>query len=168
LPISRQISPNVAIWSYSNRTLTGLTGQPRTDIWGEDANYETGTGTRKVLHSSIGTGKIEHTLDVSTTSNTYVKLKSIQLGGKPAGGYIGTYFEIYAYSTSYTMYGKIYKNGVAIGTERSTTSATPVGFFESFSGINSGDTIELWGRHSTVAYAGHALNFKVYLGVLLS
>jgi len=37
------------IWAYTTRTLTGLTGQPRIDLLGEDATFEAGTGTRKSL-----------------------------------------------------------------------------------------------------------------------
>jgi hypothetical protein len=42
------VDPSV-IWNYSTRTLTGLTGQPRIDLLGEDASLEAGTGTRKAL-----------------------------------------------------------------------------------------------------------------------
>jgi hypothetical protein len=37
------------VWGYATRTLTGLTGQPRIDLLGEDASFEAGTGTRKSL-----------------------------------------------------------------------------------------------------------------------
>jgi hypothetical protein len=37
------------VWGYSSRTLTGLTGQPRTDLLGEDASFEAGTGARKAV-----------------------------------------------------------------------------------------------------------------------
>ncbi|MEM1532426.1 MAG: hypothetical protein QW599_06245 [Nitrososphaerota archaeon] len=37
------------VWTYATRTLTGLTGQPRIDLMGEDASFEAGTGTRKSL-----------------------------------------------------------------------------------------------------------------------
>jgi hypothetical protein len=37
------------IWSYSTRTLTSLTGQPRIDLLGEDSSFEAGTGARKAL-----------------------------------------------------------------------------------------------------------------------
>ncbi len=35
------------VWSEPGRTLTGITGQPRTDLLGEDATFEAGAGTRK-------------------------------------------------------------------------------------------------------------------------
>jgi hypothetical protein len=48
--VSTRSSHSVAdIWGYTTRTLTGLTGQPRIDILGEDASFEAGTGTRKAL-----------------------------------------------------------------------------------------------------------------------
>lgn len=35
------------VWAYAARTMTALTGQPRTDLLGEDADFEAGAGTRK-------------------------------------------------------------------------------------------------------------------------
>jgi hypothetical protein len=35
------------IWTVAARTITALTGTPRTDLLGEDASFEAGTGTRK-------------------------------------------------------------------------------------------------------------------------
>ena len=43
---SVEVDP-ATIWAYGNRTLTGLTGVPRMDLMGEDANFELGTGFRK-------------------------------------------------------------------------------------------------------------------------
>ena len=48
--VSTRSSHTVAdIWAYTTRTLTGLTGQPRIDLLGEDASFEAGSGTRKSL-----------------------------------------------------------------------------------------------------------------------
>lgn len=35
------------VWGTTARTITALTGQPRTDLLGENADFEAGTGTRK-------------------------------------------------------------------------------------------------------------------------
>jgi len=35
------------VWAVTTRTLTGLIGQPRIDLLGEDADFEAGTGARK-------------------------------------------------------------------------------------------------------------------------
>jgi hypothetical protein len=49
-PVSTRSTLTAAeVWQYTTRTLTGLTGQPRIDLLGEDADFETGTGTRKQL-----------------------------------------------------------------------------------------------------------------------
>jgi len=46
--VSTRSSHTVAdVWAYTTRTLTGLTGQPRIDLLGEDADFESGSGTRK-------------------------------------------------------------------------------------------------------------------------
>jgi hypothetical protein len=42
-----------------------------------------------------------------------------------------------------TAYGQIYKNGVAVGTQRTTSSEAGVWFMEDLS-VVTGDTIELW------------------------
>lgn len=36
-----------AIWAYGTRELTGFTGTPRTNLMGEDADFEAGVGARK-------------------------------------------------------------------------------------------------------------------------
>lgn len=35
------------IWAYATRKLTGMDGQARSDLLGEDASFEAGSGTRK-------------------------------------------------------------------------------------------------------------------------
>jgi len=41
-------STPAAIWAWAARTITNITGAPRTDLLGEDATFEAGTGARKV------------------------------------------------------------------------------------------------------------------------
>ncbi|MEM2568168.1 MAG: hypothetical protein QXH20_06855 [Candidatus Bathyarchaeia archaeon] len=36
------------VWGHATRTLTGLSGQPRIDLLGEDASFEAGSGARKL------------------------------------------------------------------------------------------------------------------------
>jgi hypothetical protein len=57
------------VWTYSTRTLTSLAGQPRIDILGEDADFETGTGSRKaILDKLLGSlPPIEGTLTADGT-----------------------------------------------------------------------------------------------------
>jgi hypothetical protein len=47
--ISSRSSHSAAdVWAVAARTITALTGQPRTDLLGEDATFEAGVGARKV------------------------------------------------------------------------------------------------------------------------
>jgi len=44
------------VWAHATRKLTGMDGQPRTDLMGEDASFEAGTGTRKArIDAAIST-----------------------------------------------------------------------------------------------------------------
>jgi len=52
--ISSRSSHSAAdVWAVATRKLTGLDGQPRTDLLGEDADFEVGTGARKVRIDDI-------------------------------------------------------------------------------------------------------------------
>jgi hypothetical protein len=73
----------------------------------------------------------------------------------------GTYrikFSIYWTGNSTTVYGRIYKNGVAYGIERSNASSTPVEFTEDLS-FNVGDKLQLFLK--TNDYQGVTKNFRV-------
>jgi len=45
---SRSSHSAVDIWAVASRTITALTGTPRSDLLGEDATFEAGVGARKV------------------------------------------------------------------------------------------------------------------------
>jgi len=45
-----------AVWTYGTRTITALTGQPRIDLMGENADFEAGAGARKArIDAAIST-----------------------------------------------------------------------------------------------------------------
>lgn len=111
---SRSSHAAAAIWAVGARTITALTGTPRSDLLGEDATFEAGTGARKVriddtpafetpVETSIvmdGTEKIlvEKTDDKMGMLDGYVDLTPMQAGDtivirqymkvKAAGNYI--------------------------------------------------------------------------------
>jgi len=76
--VSTRSSHTVAdIWTYTMRTLTGLTGQPRIDLLGEDASFEAGTGARKTLIDRLGSMEafdtpIEGTVAMTGAEDTVV------------------------------------------------------------------------------------------------
>jgi len=99
----------------------------------------------------------------STTSDTYVKLKEITLTKTPDTT-LKTRFWLEP-QTGYTAYGRVYKNGVAVGTERSTASA--VDFTESIAGWADGDKYQIYG-HSNVAGYTCSISEQRILGTIVS
>ena len=62
---------------------------------------------------------------------------------------------------STTVYGRIYRNGVAVGTIRSTNNESGVVFTEDISGCVMGDAIEIY------AYTSNASHFAEISGFLV-
>lgn len=46
-------TPPADIWGYGTRTLSGITGTPRSDLLGEDATFEAGVGARKAKIDNV-------------------------------------------------------------------------------------------------------------------
>ena len=76
----------------------------------------------------------------SSSNTTYTKKKEIKLD---FGGALRIKFDL-KHPFGNIAYGKIYRNGAAVGTERSTTSATYVTFSEDISGWSPGDLLQLY------------------------
>lgn len=73
--------------------------------------------------------------------STYIKVREFIV---PRSGTITVYFNIWV-NDAITGYGRIYKNDVAVGTERTTTSTSPVYFTENIT-VTAGDKIQLYYR----------------------
>jgi hypothetical protein len=93
-----------------------------------------------------------------TQEITYTKLKEIQIA---TGGTIRISFDLQTNGGSYTAYGRIYKNGVAVGTQRSTTSTTYVTFSEDLAGFSAGDLVQLYGKQQSASYICFVRNFRL-------
>ena len=103
----------------------------------------------------------------TTTSTSYVKLKEVKLGAVPSGlTSIRISFDLNG--NGGTVYAQIYRNGTAIGTERSTTSVTPVTFTEDFTTTTwaKNDLIQLY-AHVVTSGTVYVLNFRFYYGVMI-
>lgn len=87
----------------------------------------------------------------------YVKVKEIILA---RGGSIRVKFDLKG-TPDDIAYGRIYKNGVAIGTVRTTSSFTYVTYSQDFAGLNAGDAIQLY--IYGFSYPGVARNFRIYV-----
>ncbi len=87
---------------------------------------------------------------ISTIGSTpsYIKIATINLNLlNPSPTSIRVYFELESYIGAVTAYGRIYKNGIPIGTETYDTSSEWAIYTEDLS-FSQGDTVELWGRTS--------------------
>lgn len=79
--------------------------------------------------------------EVNSDSSSYVKVKEIEIGA--VGGVFTVSFQLKAVDGG-TAYGRLYKNAVAVGTERSTASSVYQTYSENLSGLVAGDLVQLY------------------------
>jgi len=97
---------------------------------------------------------VSFTVERSTTSTTATKLISVKILHP---GHYNACFELRTDNSNYGVYARIYRNGAALGTQRSTTSVTYVSFCENLP-FSAGDTLEIWGWTSNAAAACYVRN----------
>jgi hypothetical protein len=83
-------------------------------------------------------------INTTFTASSYVKVCEIKI--KKSGTY-RTKLGIMRGGDAGTVYGRIYKNGVAVGTARSTTTGAMTYFTQDIAFV-TGDLIQLYGYHS--------------------
>jgi len=94
--------------------------------------------------SVVGTTIRNANSDVRTTdSQAWTKLKETELGDPT--GKMKIYFEMKGVNTT-GVRGRIYKNGVAIGTERFTLSTSYQSYTQDLGGFDSGDLIQIYAK----------------------
>lgn len=104
--------------------------------------------------TSVIAASADTTNTVSVSSFTLSKEFKI----KVAGDY-NVFFEFRMTTGSGNVHGRIYKNGVAIGTDESTTSQTFISVNETISGLVVGDLLQLF-AHITIDN-GEVKNFRL-------
>lgn len=123
-----------------NGSVLGITGG--IDISG--VLYGDGLSLPHIIEKTASANvRNSHDAEANSSSSSYVKIKTITL---PYGllGQVRITFDI-ACGDSQTVYGRVYRNEVALGTEQSTTSLTYVTKTEDITQTwNPGDTCELW------------------------
>lgn len=111
---------------------------------------------------------LRHSHDAETTTTdhvAYVKVKTITFT-RGIKGILRVKFHLGTNNASYLAYGRIYKNGVALGTAQSTLTVytpSPELFSEDLDvgTIAVGETLELWAK-ATDGYESRTSNFRVY------
>jgi len=106
--------------------------------------------------------QIKDSTEESTTSLTYVKLKEFTLPSAfPSNATIRVYFELRPDGFNKTVYGRIYRNGTAVGTKRTARNTDYVGFTEDISGWNPGDTVQLYAKCEDSSVPAYVRNFQI-------
>lgn len=85
----------------------------------------------------------------------YTKVKEMRLNGDLVS--VRVKFQMSLMGGGGVPYGRIYKNGVAIGTERSTENA----FSEDFVNLVAGDLIQIYACNNPGIYATYILNMRL-------
>ena len=103
----------------------------------------------------------------STTSTSYVKLKETKLGTVPNSlTSIRISFDLKG--SGNVVGARIYRNGAAIGAERSTTSTSFVTFTQDFTTTAwaENDLIQIY-AHASGGSTARVQNFRFYYGVMI-
>jgi len=107
---------------------------------------------------------IKHDSEISIESYTsglvYIKIKEIQLD---KGGTLRVSFHLRV-TQGGTANGRIYRNGSAVGTERSVTTTSGTTYSQDISGWSPGDLLQLYIRCATSGSIAHGSNLRLYSG----
>jgi hypothetical protein len=120
------------------------------DIFGVEGSFKQVTAGDSLIAESQASKN-------TTSYLSYTKAKSFTIN---ASGTYRTYFELWSGASGYTVYGRIYKNGVAYGTERSTTSTSWQSYSEDLD-FEDGDECELYYRTSNLTAPAYIGNYRL-------
>lgn len=107
---------------------------------------------------------INNAATVTFVNNSYQLCKTITLASTIVGTSKFRFkFELWRNGGAGNAFGRIYRNGVAVGTEQTTASAVAVEFVEDINTTSwvVGDTIELWAHKDVLAAGTNVANFKI-------
>jgi len=116
--------------------------------WADAAMDDASLLTKGILHvdrlQTFASDTLRHSNNGEkyVKSTVYVKKKEMKLNCDLKN--FRTYFEIKGVLSADVTYGRIYKNGVAVGTERSVTGVTYTGFSEDFSDWVKDDLLQIY------------------------
>lgn len=170
--------PNVEIVRVTARTTDTLTVTRNQEDSGASAKntadkiYKMVLAMTKKMKDDIEIGNIEyipsetlrHSSDTekSANSTSYVKIKEIKVDIFDTLGEITIKFDLKC-AADETGYGRVYKNGVALGTEQSVVSATYVTKSEDLGSFVKDDLIQIYVKRGvTNERITYVENFRLY------
>lgn len=103
--------------------------------------------------------------DNSHTETDYTITKEMNIGRY--SGTLRIKFAIRIDAASSTYYGRIYRNGVAVGTERSGIETAAQTYSEDIAGWSAGDLLQLYQKRSGGGDTVHVTNFRMYVNTPL-
>lgn len=124
----------------------------------------------EVAYLTLVSDTLQQSADTERSSggdpdNTYTIKKDIEI---KTNGSVRIKFDLRTSNSGYAAYGRIYKNGSPVGTQRSTTSGSYVTYSEDFDNVTSGDNFQLY-IHNTFSGGSGATafcrNFRVYFNI---
>ncbi len=99
-----------------------------------------------------------------STSTDYEKKKEMTM---TMLGTIRVKFDLKSTDGDGNVMGRIYKNDVAVGTERTTASPSYTTYSEDLSGVAVGDKIQIYiKRSSSSVYEAKIQNFRIYYNII--
>ncbi|MCF7835795.1 MAG: right-handed parallel beta-helix repeat-containing protein [Candidatus Marinimicrobia bacterium] len=124
---------------------------------------DAGTGTVKTgaeIYELIASNNLKVSADTERTERytNFVKVKDITVN---TDGTIKVKFDLKSNGGGYVAYGRIYVNGVAVGTERITNETTYQNYSEDIT-ISKGDEVQLYIRSGTAPVYAYIENFRLY------
>ncbi len=96
----------------------------------------------------------------TTTALAYTKIKETVLGEVIPGMRIK--FDLKTANILGVAYAKLYKNGVAVGTEQTDVTAGYVTKSEDLTGFVAGDLLQIYAYTSNASYAAYVQNLRLY------
>jgi hypothetical protein len=101
---------------------------------------------------------ISNATERNSTSATYSKMKEVTVGHY---GTLRIKFDMKC-GGGWTAYGKVYRNGVAVGTERSSASTSYLTYSEDISGWSPGDLCQVYGHVNGGSEGVSIRNLNIY------
>lgn len=156
--------------TFSNDTDTGLTGTmtnngavtitPSGSSQSIPEGYHNGSGIVTAISLQVG-DVLWHSNDTytQTTATSMKKVKETSITNM--GGRIRVKFDLATNLVGNTAYGQIYKNGIAVGTLRSTTSSSFTTYSEDIT-IAVGDLLQIYAHTSNGGQPVNVKNFRLY------
>lgn len=128
------------------------------------AGYHNGSGYVAAIALAAGNNLLVYADTQENISPTsYTEMKKIVIN---ATGTIRVKFSLMAGNNGYAVYGRIYKNGVAVGTERSNATQSTVEYTEDIA-VTSGDSIQIYCKLASSGMGGYVSNFRIYIALPL-